>query len=63
MRVLIESGLLYTFSVLILFGTYMDSNNAQFGVSDSVRHLRLFLNPHSNLFYFNTIPDRPNYCL
>ena len=34
--VLIESGLLYTFSIIILFGLYMASNNGQYGVSDSV---------------------------
>lgn len=34
---MLESGLMYTVSVLILFGTYLASNNAQLGVSDSVR--------------------------
>jgi hypothetical protein len=34
--VLIESGLLYTFSIIILFGLYMASNNGQYGVSDAV---------------------------
>ncbi|KAG5636174.1 hypothetical protein H0H81_008924 [Sphagnurus paluster] len=36
MRILIESGLLYTVSIVILFILYMASNNAQFGVSNSV---------------------------
>lgn len=35
-RVLIESGTLYTFSIIILFILYMTSNNAQFIVSDAV---------------------------
>ncbi|KAF9529971.1 hypothetical protein CPB83DRAFT_764354 [Crepidotus variabilis] len=34
--VLIESGLMYTLSILILFGLYMASNNGQYGVSDAV---------------------------
>ncbi|KDR69730.1 hypothetical protein GALMADRAFT_906760 [Galerina marginata CBS 339.88] len=34
--VLIESGLMYTFSIIILFGVYMASNNAQYGVSNAV---------------------------
>lgn len=39
--VLIESGLLYTMSIVILFGLYLASNNAQYGVSNAVRlHLR-----------------------
>ncbi|KAF5376458.1 hypothetical protein D9615_008606 [Tricholomella constricta] len=36
MRILIESGLMYTMSIVILFGLYMASNNGQFGVSNSV---------------------------
>ena len=36
-RILIESGLIYTFSVLVFFCTYLASNNAQYGVSDVVR--------------------------
>ena len=39
MRVLVESGLLYTASILVLFGTYLSSNNAILGVSDTVRSL------------------------
>ncbi|KAF9529969.1 hypothetical protein CPB83DRAFT_811692 [Crepidotus variabilis] len=34
--VLIESGLMYTLSIVVLFGVYMASNNAQYGVSDAV---------------------------
>lgn len=36
MRLLIESGLLYTSSIVILFVLYMSSNNGQYGVSDAV---------------------------
>jgi len=36
MRVLVESGLLYTASILVLFGTYLSSNNAILGVSDTI---------------------------
>ncbi|RDB21603.1 hypothetical protein Hypma_011202 [Hypsizygus marmoreus] len=36
MRILIESGLMYTMSIIVLFGLYMASNNGQFGVSNSV---------------------------
>ncbi|KAG6908537.1 hypothetical protein DXG01_004308 [Tephrocybe rancida] len=36
MRVLIESGLMYTISIVVLVGLYIASNNGQFGVSDSV---------------------------
>ncbi|TFK32631.1 hypothetical protein BDQ12DRAFT_616759, partial [Crucibulum laeve] len=35
-KVLIECGAIYTVSVLILFGCYLSSNNAQLGVSDSI---------------------------
>ncbi|PPQ84944.1 hypothetical protein CVT25_004457 [Psilocybe cyanescens] len=34
--VLIESGLMYTLSIVILFGLYMASNNGQYGVSNAV---------------------------
>ncbi|KAH9475041.1 hypothetical protein JR316_0012143 [Psilocybe cubensis] len=34
--VLIESGLMYTMSIVILFGLYMASNNGQYGVSNAV---------------------------
>ncbi|KAF8151529.1 hypothetical protein B0H34DRAFT_728007 [Crassisporium funariophilum] len=34
--VLIESGLIYTLSIIILFGLYMASSNAQYGVSNAV---------------------------
>ncbi|KAF9449210.1 hypothetical protein P691DRAFT_799526 [Macrolepiota fuliginosa MF-IS2] len=36
MRLLIESGLLYTSSIVILFILYMSSNNGQYGVSDAI---------------------------
>ncbi|KIY47194.1 hypothetical protein FISHEDRAFT_45812 [Fistulina hepatica ATCC 64428] len=36
MRMLIESGLLYTVSVVVLFATYLADNNAFLGVSDSI---------------------------
>ncbi|TFK72281.1 hypothetical protein BDN72DRAFT_343754 [Pluteus cervinus] len=35
-RVFIESGLMYTASIVILFGLYVVSNNAQLGVSDAI---------------------------
>ncbi|RPD65719.1 hypothetical protein L226DRAFT_557681 [Lentinus tigrinus ALCF2SS1-7] len=38
-RILIESGLIYTASVVVFFGTYLASNNAQYGVSDLVVQL------------------------
>ncbi|KAF9473129.1 hypothetical protein BDN70DRAFT_817686 [Pholiota conissans] len=34
--VLIESGVMYTVSIIILFGLYMASNNGQYGVSNAV---------------------------
>ena len=39
-RILVESGLLYTASVIVFFATFLASNNAQYGVSDvvSTRH-------------------------
>ena len=40
-RILVESGLLYTVSVIVFFGTFLASNNAQYGVSDVVRSLQL----------------------
>ena len=36
-RILVESGLIYTISVIVFFGTFLASNNAQYGVSDVVR--------------------------
>ena len=36
MRILIESGTLYTISIVILFVVYMLSNNAELAVSDAV---------------------------
>ena len=36
-RILVESGLIYTVSVIVFFGTFLASNNAQYGVSDVVR--------------------------
>lgn len=35
-RILIESGLLYTVSVVIFFATFLASNNSQYPVSDVV---------------------------
>jgi len=35
--VLIESGLMYTLSIVVLFALYMASNNGQYGVSNAVR--------------------------
>ena len=35
-RILVESGLLYTASVIVFFCTFLTSNNAQYGVSDVV---------------------------
>ncbi|KAJ3755339.1 hypothetical protein EV360DRAFT_25942, partial [Lentinula raphanica] len=36
MKVMVESGLLYTTSLVVLFAVYMTSSNAELGVSDSV---------------------------
>ncbi|KAJ3745163.1 hypothetical protein DFH05DRAFT_1492632 [Lentinula detonsa] len=36
MKVMVESGLLYTLSLVILFAVYITSSNAELGVSDSV---------------------------
>lgn len=47
MRLLIESGLLYTSSIVILFILYMSSNNGQYGVSNAV----------STVFFFFRSPD------
>ncbi|KAI0702043.1 hypothetical protein C8T65DRAFT_579352, partial [Cerioporus squamosus] len=38
-RILIESGLIYTISVVVFFCTFLASNNAQYGVSDVVRSM------------------------
>ncbi|RPD54059.1 hypothetical protein L227DRAFT_556836 [Lentinus tigrinus ALCF2SS1-6] len=38
-RILVESGLIYTASVVVFFGTFLASNNAQYGVSDVVVQL------------------------
>lgn len=35
--ILIESGLMYTISIVILFSLYMAENNGQYGVSNAVR--------------------------
>lgn len=36
MRIMIESGAMYTISVIVFFVVYLASNNAQYGVSDCV---------------------------
>lgn len=36
LRLMIESGLLYTSSIIILFGLFLSSNNGEFGVSNAV---------------------------
>ena len=36
MHIIIESGLMYTVSVVVLFILYLASNNAQYAVSDCV---------------------------
>ena len=36
-RILVESGLIYTVSVVIFFCTFLASNNSQYPVSDVVR--------------------------
>ena len=38
-RVLVESGLMYTTSIVILFVMYVLPNNAQYAVSDAVSRL------------------------
>ena len=44
-RIVIESGLLYTSLVLITFGTELAGSNAIYGVSDVVRQPRQGSNP------------------
>ena len=36
MHIIIESGLMYSLSVVVFFVVYLASNNAQYGVSDCV---------------------------
>ena len=36
MQIIIESGLMYSVSVVVFFAMYLASNNAQYGVSDCV---------------------------
>ena len=36
MRIILDSGLLYTICVIIFFGTMLAGSNAQYGVSDVV---------------------------
>ena len=36
MRIIIESGLMYTFCVVVFICVYASGSNAQYGVSDSV---------------------------
>ena len=43
MRIMIESGAMYTISVIVFFVVYLASNNAQYGVSDCVRDCFLIL--------------------
>lgn len=57
--VLIESGLLYTFSIIILFGLYMASNNGQYGVSDAVSNYLPFW--HAQLMLPRLYIGRPNH--
>lgn len=45
--VMIESGLLYTVSIVILFGLYMAGNNGQYGVSNAVSLSSFFLSSPS----------------
>ena len=42
-RILIESGLIYTASVVVLICTFLASNNAQYGVSDVVSWTKCIL--------------------
>ncbi|TFY51508.1 hypothetical protein EVG20_g10969 [Dentipellis fragilis] len=37
MRIIIESGTMYSVSVIVFFAVYLANNNAQYGVSDCVR--------------------------
>ena len=41
MHIIIESGFMYTVSVIVLFILYLASNNAQYAVSDCVSPFRL----------------------
>ena len=52
--VLIESGLLYTLSIIILVGLYLASNNGQYGVSNSVRQKIYLMSRKSNSRIFPT---------
>jgi len=49
--VMIESGVFYTASIIILFGCYMASHNAQYGVSNSVVQIIVSLLPDSESLY------------
>ncbi len=40
MHIVIESGLMYSVSVVVFFAVYLASNNAQYGVSDCVSLLQ-----------------------
>ena len=40
-RILIESGLIYTFSVLVFFCTYLAANDSQYAVADVVSFIHV----------------------
>lgn len=42
-RILVESGLIYTGSVVIFFGTFLAANNAEYAISNCVRASLLYL--------------------
>ena len=56
---LIESGLLYNFSVIVLFILYIGSNNGQYGVSNAVclKPLLPLLSSDPDWAVFRTRPD------
>ena len=59
-RILVESGLLYTASVIVFFCTFLTSNNAQYGVSDVVSiRLRLVV---CNGLLLLVLTGRPTHC-
>lgn len=58
--ILIQSGLLYTFSVVILFVLYLAGNNAIYGVSNAVSQKSVHLFITSYLIYFIQSLDYSN---
>ncbi len=55
-RVLVESGLVYTVSVVCFFSLFLASNNAQYPVSDVVRGILLIVTLCSMVANFTLLP-------